>query len=66
MKIKDKVKTIINDISEAYDMASEYKKYNGFFKNSKTAESPWTYVKSPELLKIKGLLARVGLVKEGK
>jgi len=66
MKIKEQIKTIINDFSEASLMASEYKRYNGFFKNTKTAESFWTYVKSPELLKVKGLLARVGLVKEGK
>jgi hypothetical protein len=33
--------------------------YNGFFKGTKAAESLWTYVKDPFLLRIKGLLARI-------
>jgi len=64
MNIKDKVKTIIDDYSDAYYQASEYNKYNGFFKNQRTAESPWNYVKTPFLLKVKGLLASLKLVKE--
>ena len=65
MNIKDRIKTIIDDYSDAYYQANEYNKYNGFFKNLKTAESPWTYVKTPFLLKVKGLLASLHIINKG-
>ena len=58
MKIKERIKTIIDDYSTANDEANERNNILRFFKGpSEAAESPWTYVKDPILLKVKGHLA---------
>ena len=58
MKIKERIKTIIDDYSFATDEANERNKIKAYFKGpNETAESPWTYVKDPILLKVKGHLA---------
>jgi hypothetical protein len=58
MNIKERIKTIIDDYSTANDEARERNKIKSFFKGpNETAESPWTYVKDPLLLKVKGHLA---------
>jgi hypothetical protein len=44
----------------------DYNKYDGFFKGQRGTETPWNFVKHPFLLKVKGLLARVRLIKVGK
>jgi len=56
-RIKQEIKTIIEDYSFAIAEAHERNKYNGFFKGHQGTESPWKYVKHPFLLKVKGLLA---------
>ena len=63
MNIKEQVKTIIDDYSQARDISMEYNKYNGYFKGLRGTETPWNFVKHPFLLKVKGLLARVRLIK---
>ena len=56
MKIKERIKTIIDDYSFAVDEARERNKIKSYFKGpSEADESPWTYVKDPILLKVKGL-----------
>ena len=56
MKIKERIKTIIDDYSFATDEARERNKIKSYFKGPEEAtESPWTYVKDPILLKVKGL-----------
>jgi len=58
MKIKERIKTIIDDYSFAADEARERNKIKSYFKGPTEAdESPWTYVKDPILLKVKGHLA---------
>ena len=58
MKIKERIKTIIDDYSFATDEARERNKIKSYFKGpSEADESPWTYVKDPILLKVKGHLA---------
>ena len=58
MKIKERIKTIIDDYSFAIDEARERNKIKSYFKGpSEADESPWTYVKDPILLKVKGHLA---------
>ena len=58
MKIKERIKTIIDDYSTANEEARERNHILRFFKGpSEAAESPWNYVKDPLLLKIKGHLA---------
>ena len=60
MKIKERIKTIIDDYSFATDEARERNKIKSYFKGpSEAAESPWTYVKDPLLLKVKGHLATI-------
>ena len=60
MKIKERIKTIIDDYSTANEEANERNKIKSFFKGpSEAAESPWTYVKDPILLKVKGHLATI-------
>jgi len=60
MKIKERIKTIIDDYSTANEEARERNKIKSFFKGDKeAAESPWTYVKDPILLKVKGHLATI-------
>ena len=46
MKIKERIKTIIDDYSYAADEARERNKIKSYFKGpSEADESPWTYVK---------------------
>ena len=60
MKIKERIKTIIDDYSFATDEARERNKIKSYFKGpSEATESPWTYVKDPILLKVKGHLATI-------
>ena len=60
MRIKERIKTIIDDYSTANEEARERNKIKSFFKGpSEAAESPWTYVKDPILLKVKGHLATI-------
>jgi len=60
MNIKDRIKTIIDDYSTANDEARERNHIIRFFKGpNEAAESPWTYVKDPILLRIKGHLATI-------
>ena len=60
MNIKERIKTIIDDYSTANEEANERNKIKSFFKGpSEAAESPWTYVKDPILLKVKGHLATI-------
>ena len=62
MKIKEEIKTIIEDYSEARDISMEYNKYDGFFKGIRGTETPWNFVKHPFLLKVKGLLASLKVI----
>jgi|TARA_B100001094_G_scaffold331013_1_gene397938 hypothetical protein len=62
MKIKEEIKTIIEDYSEARDISMEYNKYDGFFKGIRGTETPWNFVKHPFLLKVKGLLASLSII----
>ena len=41
----------------------EYNKYDGFFKGHRGTETPWNFVKHPFLLKVKGLLASMKVIK---
>jgi hypothetical protein len=60
MKIKERIKTIIDDYSFAVDEARERNKIKSYFKGpSEATESPWTYVKDPILLKVKGLASYI-------
>ena len=60
MNIKERIKTIIDDYSFATDEARERNKIKSYFKGpSEATESPWTYVKDPILLKVKGHLATI-------
>ena len=60
MNIKERIKTIIDDYSTANEEARERNKIKSFFKGpSEAAESPWTYVKDPILLKVKGLASYI-------
>ena len=60
MKIKERIKTIIDDYSFATDEARERNKIKSYFKGpAEATESPWTYVKDPILLKVKGHLATI-------
>ena len=62
MNIKEQVKTIIDDYSQARDISMEYNKYDGFFKGLRGTETPWNFVKHPFLLKVKGLLASLNVI----
>ena len=60
MNIKERIKTIIDDYSTANEEANERNNILRFFKGpTEAAESPWTYVKDPILLKVKGHLATI-------
>ena len=60
MKIKERIKTIIDDYSFAAHEARERNKIKSYFKGpSEADESPWTYVKDPILLKVKGLASYI-------
>ena len=63
MKIKDEIKTIIDDYSQARDISMDYNKYDGFFKGQRGTETPWNFVKHPFLLKVKRLLASIRVIK---
>ena len=63
MKIKEQIKTIIDDYSEARDISAEYNKYDGFFKGHQSPETVWNFVKHPFLLKLKRLLASMKVIK---
>ena len=63
MKIKDEIKTIIDDYSQARDISMEYNNYDGFFKGQRGTETPWNFVKHPFLLRVKGLLASLHMIK---
>ena len=63
MKIKEQIKSIIEDYSEARDISAEYNKYDGFFKGHQSPETVWNFVKHPFLLRVKGLLASLKLIK---
>jgi len=63
MKIKEQIKTIIEDYSEARDISAEYNKYDGFFKGHQSPETVWNFVKHPFLLKLKRLLASMRVIK---
>jgi len=62
MNIKEQVKTIIDDYSQARDISMDYNKYDGFFKGQRGTETPWNFVKHPFLLKVKGLLASLNII----
>ena len=62
MKIKEQIKTIIDDYSEARGISCEYNKYDGFFKGHRGTETPWNFVKHPFLLKVKRLLASLSII----
>ena len=62
MNIKDQIKTIIDDYSQARDISMEYNNYDGFFKGHKGTETPWNFVKHPFLIKVKGLLASLNVI----
>ena len=66
MKIKEQIKTIIEDYSEARDISMEYNKYDGFFKGHSSPETVWNFVKHPFLLRVKGLLASLHMIKTSK
>ena len=63
MKIKEQIKTIIEDYSEARNISAEYNKYDGFFKGHQSPETVWNFVKHPFLLKLKRLLATMRVIK---
>ena len=66
MKIKEQIKTIIEDYSEARDISMEYNKYDGFFKGHQSPETLWNFVKHPFLLRVKGLLVKFNMIKTSK
>ena len=56
MNIKDRIEKIIEDYSFAKDEADTRNRIKTMYKGaSEATESPWTYVKDPILLKVKGL-----------
>ena len=62
MKIKEQIKTIIDDYSQARDISMEYNNYDCFFKGHQSPETPWNFVKHPFLLRVKGLLASLNII----
>ena len=57
-KIKERIKTIIEDYSFAKDEAEQRNRIKTMYKGpAEATESHWTYVKDPILLKVKGHLA---------
>ena len=60
MNIKERIKTIIDDYSFAKDEADTRNRIKTMYKGpSEATESPWTYVKDPILLKVKGLASYI-------
>ena len=59
-KIKQRIKTIIEDYSFAKDEARVRNNIKRTYKGqSEATESHWTYVKDPILLKVKGLASYI-------
>ena len=59
-KIKERIKTIIEDYSFAKDEANVRNNIKRTYKgNSAATESLWDYVKDPILLKVKGLASYI-------
>mgnify|MGYP003147133338 FL=1 len=59
-KIKQRIKTIIEDYSFAKDEARVRNNIKRTYKGqSEATESLWTYVKDPILLKVKGLASYI-------
>jgi len=59
-KIKQRIKTIIDDYSFAKDEARVRNNIKRVYKGqSEATESLWTYVKDPILLKVKGLASYI-------
>ena len=60
MNIKERIKIIIDDYSFAKDEAEQRNRIKTMYKGpSEATESPWTYVKDPILLKVKGLASYI-------
>ena len=60
MNIKDRIEKIIEDYSFAVDEARVRNNIKRTYKGpSEATESPWTYVKDPILLKVKGLASYI-------
>ena len=65
MNIKERIKTIIDDYSFAKDEAEQRNRIKTMYKGpSEATESPWTYVKDPILLKVKGLVPYVNCIRD--
>tara|TARA_Y100000114_G_scaffold21532_1_gene17337 strand:+ start:1395 stop:1625 length:231 start_codon:yes stop_codon:yes gene_type:complete len=63
MNIKDRIEKIIEDYSFAVDEARVRNNIKRTYKGpSEATESPWTYVKDPFLLKVKGLVPYIECV----
>jgi len=59
-KIKQRIKTIIEDYSFAKDEAEQRNRIKTMYKGaSEATESTWDYVKDPILLKVKGLASYI-------
>ena len=64
-KIKQRIKTIIEDYSFAKDEARVRNNIKRTYKGkSEATESLWTYVKDPILLKVKGLVPYVNCIRD--
>ena len=60
MNIKERIEKIIEDYSFAVDEARVRNNIKRTYKGpSEATESPWTYVKDPILLKVKGLASYI-------
>ena len=65
MNIKDRIEKIIEDYSFAKDEADTRNRIKTMYKGeSEATESPWTYVKDPILLKVKGLVPYVNCIRD--
>ena len=63
MNIKERIEKIIDDYSFAKDEAEQRNRIKTMYKGpSEATESPWTYVKDPFLLKVKGLVPYIECV----
>ena len=63
MNIKERIEKIIDDYSFAKDEAEQRNRIKTMYKGpSEATESPWTYVKDPILLKVKGLVPYIECV----
>ena len=65
MNIKERIEKIIDDYSFAKDEAEQRNRIKTMYKGpSEATESPWTYVKDPILLKVKGLVPYVNCIRD--